>query len=83
MDAARDISVTLFVVLNLAIGVVLTIWPGRVQQYYVRGLERGPGRFNPFAAWMRSESYVFALRLLGVAWTAVSLWLLWLAVLGQ
>lgn len=83
MDTTRNIAVTLFVVLNLVIGVVLSIWPGRVQQYYIRGVERGAGRFNPFATWMRSESYVFMLRVFGIAWTAVSLWFLWLILLGR
>ena len=53
-------------IIFLIIGVICLFWPEKVQEYALKWSAQGLGRFNPFLGWMKTGSYIFALRVIGV-----------------
>lgn len=55
-------------------GVVLTLWPRKVQGFYVHFLDQHQksARLVPFVEWMKTSSYVTCLRVIGVVCFTVS-----------
>ena len=53
-------------IIFLIIGVICLFWPEKVQEYALKWSSQGLGKFNPFLGWIKTQSYVLALRIIGV-----------------
>ena len=50
----------------LIIGFICLFWPEKVQELALKYSVQGLGKFNPFIGWMKTRSYILALRVIGV-----------------
>ncbi len=67
-------------ILFLTVGVVCLLWPERIQEY---GLKYHAARsfaldMNPFLSWMKTQSYVWTLRVVGLVSVTVFVFSVWL-----
>ena len=53
-------------VVFLVIGVFCLFWPEKIQEYALKWSVQGLGKFNPFLSWMKTRSYILALRIIGI-----------------
>ena len=55
-------------IICLAIGIVCLFWPKKIQQFSLELYARHEwaARLNPFLDWMKTSSYVWTLRTMGV-----------------
>jgi hypothetical protein len=55
-------------IIFLIIGIICLLWPDRIQQYsldyYIN--HKTAEKLNPFLNWMKTQSYIWALRIIGV-----------------
>jgi len=58
----------------LAVGSVCLFWPQKVQEYALRWSGQGLGRYSLFLGWIKTPSYVWTLRVIGII--AISLFVL-------
>jgi hypothetical protein len=51
----------------LACGIGVLVWPDKIQQRRVRSMDRHPtlDKLNPFSDWIRTPSFVVAVRVVG------------------
>jgi hypothetical protein len=60
------IALTVGLLITIAIGIICVMWPEKVQEYALKWSAQGLGKFNPFLDWMKTRSYVAALRIIGL-----------------
>lgn len=53
-------------IIFLVIGVVCLFWPEKIQEFALKWSVQGLGKYNPFLSWMKTRSYIVALRIIGV-----------------
>jgi hypothetical protein len=70
-------------VIFLIIGVVCLVWPERIQEFALKWSAQGLGKYNPFLSWMKTRSYLLALRIIGVMAIVVFLLTLVLVIKAQ
>jgi hypothetical protein len=63
-----DLGTLIFLIVWSGLGVVLIIWPRKIQQLARDHQERWPelSRFNPFRSWVESGIYTLTLRMFGL-----------------
>ena len=63
----------------LAVGAVCLLWPEKVQEYALRWSGQGLGKYNPFLGWIKTHSYIWTLRVIGI--TAIGIFVFALFVI--
>ena len=53
-------------IIFLIIGAVCLFWPEKIQEFALKWSAQGLGKYNPFLSWMKTRSYILALRIIGV-----------------
>jgi len=63
-----DISALATGLIFLAIGIICLFWPEKIQQYFLDYYfqHRTFEKLNPFMNWMKTSSYIIALRIIGL-----------------
>lgn len=67
MSWASGLPTLLLCAFLLAAGVIALVWPERIQNWMLAFHEGAHGfaKWNPLLGWMRTSSYVVALRIVG------------------
>jgi hypothetical protein len=73
----------IMVIIFLIIGTMCLFWPEKIQDYALKWAGQGLGKFNPFLDWMKTRSYIWALRIIGVLAIGASLIALFVVIKTQ
>lgn len=76
----RTLNLVIGITVLLTFGVLASLWPQRVCDFYRKRANRGWMRGHPFTTWMNSSSYVVVMRIMGVValLAAVFVFLAWI-----
>ena len=80
MTNAQLVATVGFGLFFFGVGFISVLWPEKVQTYALKRCTKFYFWPNPFLGWMKTPSYVAYLRIMGGLFTAVSLFVLWVAL---
>ena len=83
MAYPQIVMVTVFCFFSLTVGLIALVWPEKMQTYALKRSTKFYFLPNPFLGWMKTSGYIVYLRLMGIVFLLVGLFVLLVALIGK